>query len=109
MVTWLVADSTVTIIDVLPNESHESHDQHDERRFCPKDDVCVAFSTISKRKIITVCHYLLNVGCSAVSDTLVEDVRTAVQANSDFLVPVQRLLDRVNREKGKATALLPVV
>jgi hypothetical protein len=41
--------------------------------------------------------------------TLVEDVRTAVQGNSNFLVPVQRLLDRVNRKKGKATALLPVV
>ena len=41
--------------------------------------------------------------------TLVEAVRTAVKENSDFLVPVQRLLYRVNREKGKATVLLPVV
>jgi len=36
--------------------------------------------------------------------TLVEDVRTAVQENSDFLIPVQRLLDRVNQEKDRDKA-----
>jgi hypothetical protein len=67
MVTWLDADPTVSLIDVLPNESHESHDQHYEKRFCPKDDVYVAFSTTSKRKIITICQYPLNVGFSTKS------------------------------------------
>jgi hypothetical protein len=61
MVTWLVAALTVASIDVFPNESYESHNQHDERRFCLRDDVCVTFSTISKRKII-ICQYPLNVG-----------------------------------------------
>src|SRR5215467_4194820 len=59
---WLVADPTVTLIDVLANTSHASPDQHYERRFCPRDDVCVACSTISKRKIIPMCQYPLNLG-----------------------------------------------
>ena len=37
--------------------------------------------------------------------TLVEDVRTAVQHQSDFLVPVQQLLTRVHPEKGKEKTL----
>jgi hypothetical protein len=37
--------------------------------------------------------------------TLVEDVRTAVQETSDFLVPVQQLLDRVYQEQDKGKAL----
>jgi hypothetical protein len=39
----------------------------------------------------------------------VEDVRTAVQENSDFLVPVQQLLERVNQEKDREEALQPVM
>jgi hypothetical protein len=37
--------------------------------------------------------------------TLVEDVRTAVQENSDFLIPVQQLLDRVNHKQDTAQEL----
>jgi len=40
--------------------------------------------------------------------TLVEDVRTAVQHQSDFLAPVQQLLARVNQEQGRGHALQSV-
>jgi hypothetical protein len=48
MATWLVADPTDAMLKVRSNESHKSRDQHYERRFCPRDDVCVAFSTIAE-------------------------------------------------------------
>src|SRR5262252_5772430 len=37
--------------------------------------------------------------------TLVEDVRTAVQEQSDFLMPVQQLLARINQEQDRDQAL----
>jgi hypothetical protein len=58
----LVADSTVAMINSLSNESHKSRNQHYERRFCPRDDVYVASSRISKWKISTICQYPLNLG-----------------------------------------------
>jgi hypothetical protein len=36
---------------------------------------------------------------------LVEDVRTAVQENSDFLVPVQQLLERIHQDNGRDQVL----
>jgi hypothetical protein len=81
----------VGIIKVQATASHEKQRPSGSRVLLP-----------NKQK--TACRAAFRRVC-----TLVEDVRTAVQENSDFLVPVQRLLDRVNREKGKATALLPVV
>ena len=41
--------------------------------------------------------------------TLVEDVRTAVQENSDFLLPVQRLLEKVSPEKDRGKVLKSAV
>ena len=39
--------------------------QYDERRFCPRDDVYVDFGARSKRKIVILCHYSLNMGWTA--------------------------------------------
>jgi hypothetical protein len=41
--------------------------------------------------------------------TLVEDVRTAVQENSDFLGPVQQFLTKINLGKGRGKALQPAM
>jgi hypothetical protein len=61
---WLIADPTVRMIDVLPDEAQKSCDERYERPFCPRNDVYVVFSTRSKRKIVTICQYPLNVGFS---------------------------------------------
>lgn len=89
---WLVADLTLAMRNVILHESYESRNQRYDRRFCLRDNVCVASSISSTRKIVIICQYPLNVGEKAEiepfftlsSESLVVDPHTLPQLGGRY-------------------------
>ena len=77
------------------------HEYHRGAGYClAREAETIRFECSTPLQQKTACRAAFRHAC-----TLVEDIRTAVQEQSDFLAPVQQLLDRVSQEKDRDQAL----